>query len=388
MSHVNPEDRFLHFDNELPSQSRSNSFPSPTTTMAEPRENSLRDSVVRFLKTHRQVAATAPAACVAVLAGAPLENIKTRMQSKFFPSALACTKYTYRTEGLRGFWVGTWSPLVSLVVTRSAQFQIYRWAKYKIDRVIERTTGESPLQHVNTVGTYPNLSTWVCFGGAGMLAGGLLAPVLTPVELVKNCAQTSVLMAADTAKPGGGAKNVGRISSYQAVQQIVRERGVAGLFVGFRLHLVRDVVGSGIYFGVYEALKQSLNSAYGVSDVNAPGAVLFAGAACGVLAWCVTYPLDSMKTRSQNRLVGTSAVKQAAAVAVNEASKAKFSKYKGIEMVLLRSALQGMIQQSIFEEAKRWIDELKFSDGSTKLPNVDRQLGRDQILKKTRYDDE
>ncbi|RMD44819.1 hypothetical protein DV735_g283, partial [Chaetothyriales sp. CBS 134920] len=342
--------------------------------MAEPRDDSLRDSMVRFMKTHRQVAATAPAACVAVLAGAPLENIKTRMQSKYFPSALACTKYTYRTEGLRGFWVGTWSPLVSLVVTRSAQFQIYRWAKYKLDRVIERTTGESPLQHVNTVGTYPNLSTWVCFGGAA------------PVELVKNCAQTSVLMAAETAKPGG--KNVGRISSYQAVQQIVRERGVCGLFVGFRLHLVRDVVGSGIYFGVYEALKQSLNSAYGVSDVNAPGAVLFAGAVCGVLAWCVTYPLDSMKTRSQNRLVGTSAVKQAASVAANEASKVKFSKYKGIEMVLLRSALQGMIQQSIFEEAKRWIDELKFSDGSTALPNVARQLGRDQVVKKTTHDEE
>ncbi|RMZ75237.1 hypothetical protein DV737_g5392, partial [Chaetothyriales sp. CBS 132003] len=354
--------------------------------MAEPRDSTLRDSIVGFAKSHRQITATAPAACIAVLAGAPLENVKTRMQSKYFPSALACTKYTYRTEGVRGFWIGTWSPLVSLVVTRSAQFQIYRWAKYKIDRAIEQTTGQSPLQHVNTVGTYPNLSTWLCFGGAGMLAGGLLTPVLTPVELIKNCAQTSVLMAADHTKPGAGTKNAGRISSYKAVRQILRDRGVGGLFVGFRLHLVRDVVGSGIYFGVYEALKQSLNSAYGVSDVNAPGAVLFAGAACGVLAWCVTYPLDSMKTQAQNRLVGAGA-KQAAAIVVGEASKAKFSRYKGIEMVLLRSALQGMIQQSIFEEAKRWIDELKFSDGSATLPNVDRQLGRDKIVKKTGHTD-
>jgi solute carrier family 25 (mitochondrial carnitine/acylcarnitine transporter), member 20/29 len=107
------------------------------------------------------------------------------------------------------------------------------------------------------------------------------------VELVKNCAQTSVLMAADHTKAHDGPKNAGRVSSYNALRQIVRERGVGGLYTGFRLHLVRDVVGSGIFFGVYEALKQSLNSAYGVSEVNAPGAVMFAGAVCGVLAWCV-----------------------------------------------------------------------------------------------------
>ena len=146
--------------------------------MADPTNNTSRDAFVRFAKTYRQLTATAPAASLAVLAGAPLENIKTRMQSKYFTSALACTRYTYQTEGIKGFWVGTWSPLVSLVITRSAQFQIYRWAKYKIDKVIEQATGDSPLQHVNKVGTYPNLSTSVCFGGAGMLAGGLLSPVL------------------------------------------------------------------------------------------------------------------------------------------------------------------------------------------------------------------
>ena len=98
-------------------------------------------------------------------------------------------------------------------------------------------------------------------------------------------------MAADHTKTHEGPKNSGRVSSYSAVRQIVRERGFTGLYTGFRLHLVRDIVGSGIYFGVYEALKQSLNSAYGVSDVNAPGAVMFAGAVCGVLAWCVVRSL-------------------------------------------------------------------------------------------------
>lgn len=81
------------------------------------------------------------------------------------------------------------------------------------------------------------------------------------------------------------AKNVGRVSSVAAARQIMGERGVLGLFTGFRLHFYRDVLGTGLYFGIYETLKQSINSAYGSDKVNAPGAVAFAGAACGVLSW-------------------------------------------------------------------------------------------------------
>jgi hypothetical protein len=97
-----------------------------------------------------------------------------------------------------------------------------------------------------------------------------------------------------------------------------------------------------------------------------------------------TYPLDSMKTQAQNRLVGLGA-KQAASILATEAGKAakgNLSRYKGFEMVIVRSALQGMIQQSIFEEAKRWIDDLQFSDGSRKLPNIERELGRDQRIRR------
>jgi solute carrier family 25 (mitochondrial carnitine/acylcarnitine transporter), member 20/29 len=94
-------------------------------------------------------------------------------------------------------------------------------------------------------------------------------------------------MASETPRAPGAGKNHGRVSSYNAVRQVVSERGVLGLYTGFRLHLARDIIGSGIYFGVYEAVKQSMNSLYGATDVNAPGAVAFAGAVCGVVAWCV-----------------------------------------------------------------------------------------------------
>jgi hypothetical protein len=178
-------------------------------------------------------------------------------------------------------------------------------------------------------------------------------------------------------------KNVGRVSSMGAARQIISERGFLGLFTGFRLHLYRDVLGTGLYFGIYETLKQSINSAYGADKVNAPGAVMFAGAACGVLSWTMTYPLDTAKTQQQNRLVGLGA-KKAMSDAASEASKsaARTLKWKGLEMVIMRSALQNMIQMSLFEYLKVKIDALSFSNGSMTLPEIERELGRDKKRRK------
>lgn len=342
------------------------------------------DAAVYWAKYYRQGLATAPATVLAICAGSPFENAKVRMQSKYYRSAIDATKDIYKMEGVRGFWVGTWAPLASLTVTRTLSFSIYRKAKYLLDSWIENATGSSPLQHVNKVGSYPNISTMLCFTGSGMLAGAALVPFLTPIELIKNCTQSSVVMASSLSNSQPKVKNAGRVTSMAAVRQIVRERGMLGLYTGFKLHAIRDVAGTGLYFGIYETLKQTINSAYGADKVNAPGAVMFAGAACGVLSWTMTYPLDTMKTQAQNRLVGEAAKKavtNATAAELQKTAGRSFSKWKGLEMVILRSALQNMIQMSLFEWLKVKIDDLAFSNGSKTLPEIERELGRDKKKK-------
>lgn len=98
-----------------------------------------------------------------------------------------------------------------------------------------------------------------------------------------------------------------------------------------------------------------------------------------------------MKTQAQNRLVGTpaklavkSALASAGKTAMDTASKAASasSKWKGFEMIILRSGVQNMIQMSFFEQAKVVIDGLEFSDGSKTLPQVERKLGRDSKVNK------
>ncbi|KIV80739.1 hypothetical protein, variant [Exophiala sideris] len=375
----------------------SKSSQPPIAMSSKPRVDTgwaSKDTQIYYAKKYRQILASGPACALAVLAGAPLENIKVRMQSRHFANALAATKYTYRTEGLRGFWAGTLSPLFSITFSRALGFSVYRKAKYTFDGWIEAATGTSPLQHVNKPGTYPTIYTIACFSGAGMVSGGVTAVALTPVELVKNATQTSVLMASQGDSPSvkaPGVKNVGRVSSWTSMKRIVERRGPLGLWTGFRLHFARDVIGTGIYFGIYETTKQSLNSYYGSQKANSPGAVAVAGVLCGIGSWLVTYPLDTMKTRAQNNLVGSGAVpsttsKASASLssALDTAAKsaARSSKWKGVEMIILRSSIQNMIQMSVFEQAKVVIDDLTFSDGSRTLPEVERHFGRDSRIHK------
>jgi len=104
--------------------------------------------------------------------------------------------------------------------------------------------------------------------------------------------------------PSGPPKNAGRVNSFLAVKRVIERRGVRGLWTGFQLHLVRDVIGSGIYFGIYETTKQSLNSYYGAEKANSAGAVAIAGALCGIGAWVVVRMQPACSSLHESRSLG------------------------------------------------------------------------------------
>jgi Mitochondrial carrier protein len=79
-----------------------------------------------------------------------------------------------------------------------------------------------------------------------------------------------------------------------------------------------------------------------------------------------TYPLDTMKTRVQNSLVGNVSK-------IAQESVARSSKFKGIEMIIMRSCIQNMLQMSLFEEIKNWINAKPFKDGTTKLEDYEKK---------------
>lgn len=107
--------------------------------------------------------------------------------------------------------------------------------------------------------------------------------------------QTSVLVsnraqAAPDAARDASLRAKPRLGTLEAIKQIVRRHGVRGLYTGFHLHAMRDTLGTGMYFGVYEIAKQVAAKELGESK-GPLGAPMIAGAICSTAPWfCVSDP--------------------------------------------------------------------------------------------------
>lgn len=84
------------------------------------------------------------------------------------------------------------------------------------------------------------------------------------------------------------------MGTFDAIKQIVRRHGVRGLYVGFQLHMIRDTIGTGLYFGIYETVKQLAANQIG-GDKSFGGGPMIAGAICSTVPWfCVSIRLPFM----------------------------------------------------------------------------------------------
>lgn len=184
--------------------------------------------------------------------------------------------------------------MLSITLVRTVSFSIYQRAKYTCDELIYKATGKSPLVTVNTFGAQPDWTTVLCFGASGVIAGGAIVPIACPFELTKNAQQLSELMVNRPQAPGMDKDLAG---SYQkkgtlaTARQLVKNRGLMGLYSGFGYHLLRDSIGTGVYFITYETAKQLLANARGEKPANTH-AVPLAGGVCGLVSWacvCLDY---------------------------------------------------------------------------------------------------
>ena len=263
------------------------------------------------LKKHRTLIASSTSSTISVALGFPLDTIKTRMQAKKHANVVACVKDIYKTEGLRGFMRGCFAPLMSNTLVRTTSFTIYQKAKYRYSDAIGRLTGgPEPLVVVNKPGSSPSLATVACFGAAGATAGSLSSLVACPFELAKNASQLSkVMMNKKTSMDDPLQQNIRKSyngkGTFRMFKTIVANRGWLGLYSGFRLHLVKDAVGSSLYFATYESVKQALVKYSKSDNPTSPLAVTTAGGVCGVVSWLLVYPVDTAKTRYQQNCLET-----------------------------------------------------------------------------------
>ena len=95
-----------------------------------------------------------------------------------------------------------------------------------------------------------------------------------------------------------------QLGTFKTARNIVKHRGIGGLYSGFQLHLseqysvadvleltvqVRDTIGTAIYFMTYESLKQTIATKRDLNSPTSPLAVFLAGGLCGLVSWaCVS----------------------------------------------------------------------------------------------------
>ncbi|EPE27332.1 Mitochondrial carrier [Glarea lozoyensis ATCC 20868] len=319
----------------------------------------------RWIKRYRTEVAASVSSIFSTFGAFPLDSMKTRMQTYKYNSFADCVRHTYQTERLRGFFRGVLAPMASVTLVRTISFSVYQRSKYTYSAWFKRNFGVDPLSHVNTLGTYPNLSTVACFGAAGATAGSFITLVACPFELTKLSAQVSVLMAdrnrSSVSDPSVSTREVAASyqnkGTFQTAKNIVKHRGFAGLYSGFNLHLMRDTLGTAIYFMTYESSKQLLTTYSGDSSPTNPLAVLCAGGFCGVASWALIYPIDSAKSIYQRNCLTVCRGQQA-----KPPPKIQFFNrrmYRGLGVSMGRSCVVNSIFFSVFEFIKKQINALE-----------------------------
>ncbi|KAI9693421.1 MAG: hypothetical protein M1820_009297 [Bogoriella megaspora] len=308
-----------------------------------------------WLKRYRTEVAASSSSLVSTFVAYPLDSIKTRMQAYKFDSVWDCTQHTYKTEGTAGCFRGVLAPLASIAFVRTVSFSIYQRAKYMYDGWIYKATGSSPLEIANTDGALPTLSTVACFGAAGATAGAAVTAIACPFELTKLSSQLSVLMANNKA---ASQINFGKLSTYKTSKKLIQQRGFIGLYYGFQLHILRDTIGTAIYFMTYESAKQLLANARGNSPTS-PGAVVAAGGLCGLVSWACIYPIDSAKSIYQRNCLETEPGGKPSMPKIQFINRRM---YRGLGVSMSRSAVINAVFFSVFEFVKKRINRLEIDE--------------------------
>ncbi|CAM9209637.1 unnamed protein product [Ectocarpus fasciculatus] len=238
------------------------------------------------LDVKEALAGGAGALCCAY-SGNPFDVIKVRLQtqlprsevaaSEFYTGPIDCLKKIIKEEGVLALWKGVTPSLGSAFIENAVVFS----ANGMIRRFYLGTlSGEhfSPGEE-----RHLTVKERAMVGGA---AGILSATCITPAEMIKVRTQIQ-------------HKKVGPL---RILRDAYRENGLRGIFRGLSSTVARDVPFNFVFFGAYEAWTTILSSFVEKPSTDRrlnPFGVYIAGGMAGASGWCISFPIDSVKSRVQ-----------------------------------------------------------------------------------------
>ena len=232
---------------------------------------------------------TAAAAAAATKKGAggvarPICTAPIRLSSS---DTLSVMRDILHNEGPRGFYRGLAAPLSGVGLATAAQFGVFGYVSNYLSR--KRYGGDvhnlsDHLQNANSLDVLDKVISATCGGVA-------YAVIIAPFEMVKVRLQTQIFF--------GHRKYFGALG---CGRKLYSEGGLRKLYLGIDVMLMRDIIGSVVYFGSYGLLRQVLPQGDTRESI---ASTLFAGGCAGVTQWALIFPLDTIKTRQQIAKQGT-----------------------------------------------------------------------------------
>ena len=201
----------------------------------------------------------------------PLDTMKTQMQIKKYPGAVACARTIVKADGARGLYYGFQPFVVQASGKAAVRFFMFETLKDAAAK------GGADLEG--------NATMWnlLCGLGAGMCEA---LAWTAPTERLK------VLRQATAGKGTGGA--------VQPVSMILKEQGIGGLYVGAGATAARQATSVAVRFTMLDHVKAAVCGVAGYEKKDAPGWVTFvAGASGGAVSVVVNNPIDVVKSRIQ-----------------------------------------------------------------------------------------
>ncbi|KAH3666881.1 hypothetical protein OGAPHI_003330 [Ogataea philodendri] len=305
---------------------------------------------------------------VSTSVGFPLDSMKTRMQTHHFASSLECLRSTLQTEGVGGLFRGISAPLISTAFARSLGVSIYTEAKPIVSVLGEPVWGTHPLVHREVAVSVEqqqmdrvinNIPIAVV---SGSISGASVSIFACPFEFCKIFQQILLLVnnSGEQGKDVHLQRNKLPSGLLNVARTTVRQDGVLGLYSGYRYHLVKDGVSSGLFYGLYETVKlfiQTRNNHL----VQDPGwhrtidllSVPLSGAMAGCFSWILVFPVDTLKSQYQRdvirNILRVEAGRDKLDVVPPKLRWPTREMYRGLAPSITRSIATTMIFFSIFE---------------------------------------
>ncbi|KAK0542889.1 Mitochondrial carrier protein ymc2 [Tilletia horrida] len=299
---------------------------------------SKRGSSFRISRTTRDILSGTTGGIAQVLVGQPFDIVKVRLQTAP-PGTYAgmgdLVSKIIKNEGPLAFYKGTLTPLLGVGLCVSIQFGVVEHLKREFAQANQRKGSSSSL----------SLSQLYMAGASAGLANAFVAG---PIEHIRIRLQTQ------TTKIYNGPLD--------CFSKITTAAGPTGIFRGMVPTLLREGVGMGTYFLVYESLVQWQLARMGAgttrADLPTVSAMAF-GASAGVALWLSAYPFDVVKSRLQTDALALSARTyrgplDCAAQILRTAGIRGF--LKGLGPTLVRAPIANAATFVAFEAAARNLD--------------------------------